>query len=458
MQYKTERALLESKVDYDNITIPNNIDEYIQRGIKKYPSYKRIGLRLRTPSIAAAIILFLLISMIRISPVFADYLEDVPILKYIVKLVHYDKGLKSSVENKFIQTIGVSDEHEGIKFTIDNIIVDAARMVVFYTIENNSQYKYLEMSNVKFTDETGKSIEAGYGFGISYDKQELRKIQDNLKVSFVESTIIPETIHLQVEFHQKDTPMNYVVNPNRIKLPYTWQIDIPVDKNKFANMKEVYDINQTVEIENQKIIIEKAIINPTRIEVQLAFPEENSKKILRFEDIKIVDEKGEEFATITEDVSATMPDDNHINLYFESNYFSKPKELYLQLGSLRALDKDKLDVVIDTDKKQILKGPDDRLSLDNITFVNGETMLQFLLNTDGVMADDSNYFIFATGIKDKNNIEYNASIGSVVNSDTSNNQRLFVTLPGIMKFTSPINLTIVDYPSRIIGDLKIKLK
>lgn len=458
MQYKEETKLSESKVDYDNITIPSNLDDFIVRGIKKYPKAKRIGLRLRTPSIAAAIVLFLLISMIRISPVFADYLANVPVLKYIVKLVNYDKGLKSAVENNFIQNIGVFDEHEGIKFTVDNIIVDEARMVVFYTIENNSQYKYLEMSNVKYTDKAGKNIEAAYSFGFFYDNQEQHKIQDNLKVSFGESTIIPEMIHLEVELYQKDTPENYVINKNKTKLPYTWQIDIPVDKSKFANMKEVYDVNQTVEIENQKISVEKAIINPTRIEVQLQFPEENAKKILRFENLKIVDEKGETFATINNDVSATIPDDNHINLYFESTYFNKPKELYLQIHNLKAIDKDKVNVIIDTDKKLILKGPDERLVLEDIKFVNGETEIGFLLKTDGVSDNNSNYFVFDHKIKDKYNIEYNATIGFAAAFDTNNNQKIFVTIPGIMKFTSPLNLTIVDYPSMIKGDFKIRIK
>lgn len=459
MQYKEETKLSESKIDYDNITIPNNIDEYILRGIKKYPRAKRIGLRLRPLSVAAVIALFVLISMIRISPVFADYLDDVPILKYIVKLVNYDKGLKSAVENNFIQNVALSDEHEGVKFTVDNIIVDEARLIVFYTIENNSIYKYLEMNNVKFTDEAGKAIEAGYSFGFFYDKQDPHKIQDNLKVSFGENTIIPETIHLEVELHQKETPENYVNNENRTKLPYIWQVDIPIDKSKFANMKEVYDINQTVEIENQKISIKKAIISPTRIEVQVEFSEENTKRILRFDNLKILNEKGETLNSITNDVNASMPDENHVNLYFESNFFSKPQELYIQGSSIRALDKDKLNIVVDFHKKLLLKAPDNNIVLKDITDTAEGTVITFLLNTDEVLDDKYHYFVFTHKAADAKGTEFDIGRASHSGiSDSAFNQDVLVTIPKNIIYQNPIKIEIEDFPVRIKGDFKIRIK
>ncbi|MDF2840954.1 MAG: hypothetical protein K0Q99_1726, partial [Clostridia bacterium] len=248
MQYKKEKKLSELRNCYDTISIPSNIDEYIMRGIKQNPPSRRIGLRLRPLSIAAVIAFFLFLSLIRVSPVFADYLADVPVLKYIVKLVNYDKGLKSAVENNFIENIGAFDEHGDIKLTIDSIIVDQARMIVFYTIENNSSHQFLELRKVDITDKAGKPLEAGYSYNFFYDSLDQRRIQDHINLSFVENSVIPDRIHFAFELHHKDGPDSI----HTVQLPYVWQFDIPIDKSKFENLNEVYDINQTVEIEGQK--------------------------------------------------------------------------------------------------------------------------------------------------------------------------------------------------------------
>jgi hypothetical protein len=449
-----EKMLNSLKAEHENTTIPENIDEFISKGMVKYPPQRKVYQAARLVSAAAAIILLMLTVSIRFSPVFADYLQDVPVLKYIVKLVNYDKGLKAAVENNFIQNIGVSDEHDGIRFTVDNIIIDQARMVVFYTIENSSKYKYLDMSNVKFTDEAGKILEASYNYGFLDNDPNQSKIQNNIKVSFGEDTNIPDTIHLAVELRHRDDSNS----TEGASLPYLWQVDIPIDKSKFANMKEVYPIDQTIEIEGQKVNIMQAIMYPTRIELQLQLPEENSKKILRYDSLKILDEKGEAFATISNDVSATMPDDNHINLYFESNYFSKPKELYLQINSVKALDKNKLEVIVDTDKKQMLKSPDEGLKLKGITTVNDETELSFILSTDPVLDNNISYFVFSSIIKDANNTEIHAPISSGGSINPNVNEEIVVIIPSGTKFTNPLRLTIEDYPTRIKGDFKIRIK
>jgi hypothetical protein len=455
MQCKEEKKLSELRANYDDISIPTNIDEFIIRGLKKYPKSKSIGIILRPFSIAAVMALFLLIFMIRISPVFAEYLGDVPILKYIVKLVHYDKGLKSAVENNFIQNIGISDEHENIKLTVDNIIIDQARMIVFYTIGNNSSYKYLDLSTIKFTDMAGKDLEAAYSYSSYFDNDDQHTIQDNIKVSFVENSVIPDTIHFELELQHNDRPDSMTA----VKLPYLWQVDIPIDKSKFENLKEIYDINQTVEVENQKINFKKAVIYPTRIEIQGEFPEENSKKILRFDNLRILNEKGEALTTITNDVNASMPDENHVNLYCESSFFTLPQKLYLHGSSIRALDKDKLELVVDTEKKQLLKAPDSNIILNDITQTAEGTAISFLLNTDEVLDDKFSYFIFTSRLTDINGVEFVSTRAS--SSGASNpayKQEIIVTIPKNSQYTDPLRLTIEDYPARIEEDFKVRIK
>lgn len=452
MQSQEEKMLLMSKTDYDNIHIPNDIDDYILKGLKTKGKVKKTRTALVSISTVAVITLFLLASVIRISPVFASYLDDVPILKYIVKLVNYDKGLKSAIDNNFIQNIGVSDEHGDIKLTIDNIIIDQARMIVFYTLENNSSYNLLDIEAIKFTDEIGKNLEAAYSYGFLNNNDEQHNTQNSINISFPENFDIPDTIHFELELHHKDNPDSM----DKVKLPYIWQVDIPIDKSKFDNLKEVYNLDQTIEIENQKIIFKKAILYPTRIEVQVEFPKENSKKILRFDNLKILNEKGESLATIINDVTSTIPDENHVNLYFESNYFSQPQSLFLQGSSIRALDKDKLEIIVDTEKKQLLKAPDKNISLHDVIKTDGSTTLSFLLNADEKLDDKFSYFVFKQVIKDAKGVE--SEYCSLATSGSGLNQEISVNLPKNFHYINPLRLTIEDYPTRIKGDFKIKIK
>lgn len=454
MVMQEEKLLLELRIDYDNIPIPSNIDDFILQGIKAKPKAKRSAIILRYTATAAAIALFLLAAAARISPVFADYLDDVPVLKYIVKLVNYDKGLKAAVENNFVQNIGVSDEHAGIKFTVDSVIVDEARMIVFYTLENNSEYKSIGMHNVKFTDKDGKELPIFCSFGFLPDKAEAKKIQDKISVSFEEGLSIPDIIYLEIELWENDTGNA----ANSKQLPYTWQLDIPIDKRRFENLDQIYNVNQTIVVEGQRITINKATVYPTRIAVDISFAEDNTMKIFNFEDSKIVNAKGEILSTIMNDVYASHISDNEIMLYFESDYFSKPEDLYLQIGSIRALDKDKTDVLVDMEKGELLKAPDGRLTLQNITEASDETTITFLLNGDKFLKDQTRYHISTSGVYDKTGKELKVT-------STSNSQRTAEDSLQIIEITienteyeSPIKVILNDYPNRIKGDFKIPIK
>lgn len=450
-----EKLLNSLKADYDNITIPENIDDFIKKGMVKHSKKKKVYQFARLASTAAVIALLILAVTIRLSPVFADYLQDVPVLKYIVKLVNYDKGLKAAVENNFIQNIGVSDEHAGIKFTVDSIIVDEARMIVFYTIENNSEYKSIYMNKAGFTDTGGNDLEISCSFGFMYDKAKSKKIQDKINVSFAEGISIPDTMRLKIGLLERYEEPG--VKPEQ--LPYTWQVDIPIDKNKFKNLKQIYNVNQTIEVEGQKITINKATVYPTRMSVDLSFAEDNTKRIFSFENITIINAKGETLPTVSNDVIASLISDDHMILYFESDFFNNPESLYLHIGSIRALDKDKVGVLVDLDEKKLLKAPDERLTLKDITISPDETNISFLLKGDVFQENQTRFSVSSSGVYDKNGkkLKVLSTSNSQRNNPEDPNQEILITLEN-GSYESPIKVMLNDYPSRIKGNLKIKLK
>ncbi|MCM3719458.1 DUF5643 domain-containing protein [Fictibacillus phosphorivorans] len=134
-----------------------------------------------------------------------------------------------------------------------------------------------------------------------------------------------------------------------------YMVDIEVSGEKFSlpitlkdfKKKKVYPINKTMELEGQKINVEKVIVYPLRIAVYLEADPSYNKQILHLEDLRIIDEKGEVWGKITNGITGTGSYNEKQEIYLQSNYFHEPKELYLLLNKAQAVHKDDLFVIVD---------------------------------------------------------------------------------------------------------------
>ena len=238
-------------------------------------------------------------------------------------------------------------------------------------------------------------------------------------------------------------------------------LTIPVDKDKFAGIKTVYEVNQSVVIEGQKITFEKVTVYPTRMVLNVAYDPANSKKIFTFDDLTLVNEKGEEWGRIMNGVTSSRPDENHDILFFQSNYFTQPKKLFLRGKSIRALDKKDTRIILDLEQEKILEGPPN-LVLDQIvkTTSGKETELYFSLKTNPEYDEKHWFGIFSTEFSDARGNPFNTGAQSISShSETLGyDQTITVALPDNISYQSSITFQIVDYPSRITGEFDIRIK
>ena len=453
-----EKELMDIKERLQAVPKPEDIDNYIRKGIELGCKKKKRQKVKYFSNIAAALFLTVFISLTRSSQVFADYLVKIPGLEYLVNLINYDKGLQEAVENNFIQHVNASVEQEDLVFTIKDIIIDNARGIIFYSIENKGNHRFVNLKEMTVTNKIGEDLKASKSWGMIIDKdmQTNKIIEGKVELNFDMETIIPDTLCIDIKLKEAAS-QEYEARNDEITLNPTWKFSIPVDKKKFENMQRNYSINETIEIEKQKIIIEDVVINPTRIAVNVEYPSSNTKKILRYDDLQLVNEKGEIWATIINGVSGTRRDDNHETLYFQSNYFTDPKELYIKGSSINALDKDKLVLELDIEENKIIKAPDDRLSLKSVKRTEETTSYEFNINVEGVFDNKYCYHIFGYNLKDSDgNVFHQQNSG--FGTDGTNIQRVEYTLASALKLKSPIYINIDDYPQRIIGEFRVKIK
>ncbi|RSD27340.1 DUF4179 domain-containing protein [Mesobacillus subterraneus] len=443
-----EKKLTKAQEALENIEVPElQLDEAIAAGISKGKRKKKQNLLFMRTFASAAILIFAFTAMLRTSETFASYVTSLPGMEKIVELVRFDKGLTSAIENDFAQKIGVSDEHDGLKVTLDSVIVDEQMMVLFYKVETSGAHKEVSIDKFLLTDQEGKGIEE---IAFSYDGWSI-DMQD--KGRLLQATFEfygdhrPDNFKLSMELSEGRTEEGEPMN----KLADTWVIPFSIDKDAFKDKKETIEVNETVEIEGQKVTVEKVSIYPTRIGVTVHFDEGNSKQLFGFEDLTLVDETGEEWAAINNGTTARHMDEYTKEFFLQSNFFKKPEELYLRFNSLRALDKDEVEIIVDPEKMEVLKAPaDGRL----IKVDREENHLLFAFQKGS--REGHNHISFEQAV-DQNGKEIGDGSASFRwNAESP----LEVLIPYFGEGASPgpITLRLNDYPAAIKGEAKIRLK
>lgn len=454
---KEEEVLKNISEKINNEAKSTDIDNYIKRGISLGKKKKRRAKIRMYTSIAALFTFIILITSIRTSPAFAYYVSKVPGFNYIVKLINYDKGIKDAVENNFVEQINASQEHDDLVFTIKDIIIDNSKALIFYSIENKGDHRFVNLHSISLKDEKGDELTfagSGWTYFINKDMNVYKKLEENIEINFTEEAKIPEDIFISVKL--KENKAEVYSEGSEEVLPFTWNFKIHIDKKKFQDMSKKYDLNTNIEIEGQKIIFKNLTITPTRMALEIEYDKNNTKKILGFDDIEIVDENGETRGIIN-GVSGTRVDDNNEIIYFQSNYFADPKELYIKGSSIRAIDRGKSTVEIDIENNKLLKAPDNNFILNSVTKKDKELVLKYKIIKDNIKDKNRRYNIFYGEIKDGNGKTYQEyRNNSSFNSPTENNITSYITIDNEIK--SPIYLNINNYPTRINGDFKVKVK
>jgi hypothetical protein len=451
MYNEEEDKLTEMKEKYQEVKIPEQIDDYINTGIQQANKRSKRSRTSTLTTLAAGIMIFILLASIRISPAFANYVSQIPGLDRIVTLVQGDKGLEAAVQNDFIQMVGESDSHNGITFKVDEIIADESRLIVFYSLKSEQKQEYISLSRIDIQNEAGESIIGSIGYDHHQDgikKGEV--VKGKLDIGFKKNINHPKqlTIKTKIGLSYDEAEL----------IDEDWIVTFPVDQEKFFNNEVTYKVDKAVMVEGQQITFKEVTVYPTRIAVHVKYDEKNTKKIFSFDDLKIVNEKGEEWASINNGISAHHISENERILFLQSNYFSKPKEIYIEFSSIRAHDKDKLEVVVDLKQKKLLKSPNKQVELLEVTESGKKLNLKFLIKRYNKFDENTFYDIFGYNYHDQDGKEYGIRDGVGTSSYNNTIHSEIYFLIDKIDYQGPITFEISDYPTRISKDVRIKVK
>lgn len=451
---------------FENIDVTDTLDDYILKGIKK-GRRKKYNLAVKIASGTIVCILVAIFIMgIRVSPVFAANISKIPGMKYLVELVSMDKGLTTAIDKEYIQNINQSAEKNGITFTVRDIIADNSGIIIFYNLDNRTEYVHPYFKDLKLLDSSGKQLKMSSSYGLSGEYKNFDgKFEFYTNSENIQKNQLPDKVILQfkiaVENATKTVSEEPVKNQSTFQAPEdnskvldgVYEFPITIDKSKFSSMEKVYIIGQSVEIEGQKIQFGDIKIYPIKSIVSVSFDKSNTKKIFYFDDLKLIDETGQEWGRINNGMSGSYSGEDSQTLNFQSNYFHKPKELYITGSTVQALDKDKLFFTLDTDKKQITYSPYDLLSITKFTLEKEQLFFEAEIKREaGGRANNSqitNEAVDANGNK--------LDIAGEGMSSIEDRRFMNYSLKLNKNFKGPITFKINGYPTGIKGDFKVKI-
>jgi len=421
----------------DDERVMNAIARGLERGKSRLKPRSRWRIGLGTGAVLACIVLVLTIS-IRVSPVFADALRNIPGLAVFVELVEHDPMLKDVIDKKLIQKVDQTVEKDGIRLTVEGLIADEQRLVILYTsnaTDPNTKVRF------NFYDEQNESLEGvnSYGYsGIGKTMSESRGAQDLIDLQLVNGSVMPEQIRMEALIGET-----------------TLNLSFPIEHNRFEDSAREIELNQSYEIEGQKVTFVSVRVSPLQMALKVRYAPENSNQVTGFMGMTIKDERGKEWSW----GSAYHLSEHEVSYHFNSQYFKRPKKLMLKADGIYLVPKGKK-IIINTEEKVIITAPDSRLSLVDVTNKKDHQLLEFVIRdldeTDKkVMSFNLLSQVFTDGLGNTHKLAEvdNFTSGQVVSSRDSE-RMIFVPLP-LGSFPQPLTFTVEDYPG--YAEQKIEL-
>lgn len=308
---------------------PAALETSVQRAVKraKGKHWKRPLSALG--SLAGVCAAFVL--MVNASPAFAVSCGEIPILKDIAAAVAWSPSLKSAIAHDFVQYIGQRQTVDGVTVTLESVIADAQQIVVFYRAEGVEDYHCMSCD---LKDMDGNDLDE-YSVTSGSSQEALNSFEIHFKDAPPPQDLILETqLRLTDQLGETGacTDFTFTLHLNPEKLAQ--KVEIPV--------------NQWVELDGQRLLVERLELTPTKTALYLNDDSANTAW-LKSLDFFFTDGKGRRYDKKDSSVSATgRGSEGFYTYYHQSLYFLEDMDaLSLHITGATWQDKDEHTIQVD---------------------------------------------------------------------------------------------------------------
>lgn len=372
-----------------------------------------------------------------------------------------DQRLIHALDHGEVRPSNVSERQKEYTATLQGIAADSRSMFLLYSVKNDSD-RPIVISEKFESDNEGPGASSS-----SSGNDEVGPGQVGYRVLTV--VLNPDTDSWQ------NTALNLVLTSNEAKavfsssMKYRTEIELPfeLDRSLLAAKERVWqeDPAASITIEGQRFYIVRTVATPIGTYVDIAYDEANTKKVFGVIRPRLtVERNGNIEELILSGSYSTDASGMSESLQFAGVVPEDTDSVAFAIDGISALDPDKLELTIDTEKMQVLKAPDSSVTVESAgdEYAEGYIALKRSgkhLNgmADNVLLDS----VFEDGDGVEHEIEYTNSKGQMSYSSTEANGEESTTWDyfyiGAEKWPQPLTFTIENYPSPIRQAIKIQL-
>ena len=338
----------EEKYDYDTfvqelaqIHVPNDqLAVARMESVRRYRKENRKRQQIWKGMALTCALLMIFVGSIRLSPAFASVVSNIPGLAPLVQMITYDKGVADILDHHYYEELGQTQTKNDLSFTLQGVIADETGMILPYKISSPMDLSDSVTEKIELRL-NGEAVHAQVDFH-RYREEKVFQIEDNLIVTFFDPINYENAqFELYIQFaDEKQTEFTF-----------------PFALKKGIAKAKIYELNEKMSFEGQNITVKSVSISPIRTGVTIALDPNNEEKIVDFDDIRILDEKGEEWSAIDRGTVATGSVDEGTTYYMQSNYFREPKKLTLSIGKVLILRKEQDYIDVDFNQNKVVSKP-----------------------------------------------------------------------------------------------------
>lgn len=292
-------------------------------------------------SMAAGFALFVL--LVNFCAPVAYACSKVPGLRELARAVTFSRSLSEAVENEYVQPMELSQTENGVTAEIVYLIVDQKQVNVFYRLRSE-EYPIL-IADPGVCDSQGGALHCSLlNRSFELENGEL----GSFTIDFTGENV-PESLTALLKVHASNPEQGFAEVyteqfPDFTDIPepdYLAEFAFPLEFDPlFTAAGRIYPVNQTVELDGQKITIDTVEVYPSQLRVNISDDPENTAW-LRALDFYVTTGDGQRF-DIGSGITATGTAGSKTMHSFrcESPYFYTAEDLKLVIIGARWLRKD----------------------------------------------------------------------------------------------------------------------
>ncbi|MFE4711841.1 DUF4179 domain-containing protein [Paenibacillus sp. NPDC056722] len=375
-----------------------------------------------------------------------------PLEKYLTFSTE-DTTVWSAYEAGLMKQVGVSSvEKEGHVLTVDGVIADAMGIIILYSVDNKTDHK-TRVDHLSLTDSTG-AIKGTALIG-TREKLGLGSIMNITRLTWSgEAKDLPEEVEVHLAIAKSADNDTLFAKPEGL---INLSVPIRLDKKAMGEAGQTITLNRSFMVAGQTIDLKQMYIGSTGIYLETAYNKNNTQDIFGMLKPRILlgDDRDTEGFYLPKQI---QKEGRTYSVFNNDN--TKPKApLRLTVDGIYALEPSKRELIIDTDKQQILKAPDNALTVE-VVQDSAEQQLIVLKHhfTDSNILSREGNLIMNMSFKDgKGEVHkydqspHNFDLTNLFKSkqEELNKSGLNLYLIGKEKLPQPLTFTLDSYPNAL---------